>query len=40
MYDIFLDMHMTYDTVYRDRCLNILVAYGLGPRSLCLLQSY
>ena len=38
--DIFLDMHKAYDALERGRCLDILVAYGVGPLDLRLLWRY
>ena len=40
VYDIFLDIHKTYDNLDRDRFLDILVAYGVAPWYLCLLRHY
>ena len=39
-YEIFLYLHKTYDDLYRSRRLEILVAYGVGPRALRLLRRY
>ena len=37
---IFLDLHKAYDTLERDRCLEILEGYSVGPRSCRILQVY
>jgi exonuclease III len=37
---IFLDLSKAYDTLDRDRTIQILQAYGVGPRLLQLLQSF
>ena len=39
LHDIFLDIHKAYDALERGRCLDILVAYGVGPLALRLLWS-
>ena len=31
LYVIFLDLHKTYDTLDRGRCLEIMEGYGVGP---------
>ena len=40
LHDIYLDMHKAYDALDHGRCLDILVAYGLGPLALRLLWRY
>ena len=40
LYDIFLDLQKAYDALDRDRCLEIFVVYGLGPRALQLIQTH
>ena len=40
LHEVFLDLHKAYYALYRSRCLGILEGYGVGPRSLCLIQSY
>ena len=37
---IFLYLHKTYDALDRDRCLEILEVYSVGPRACRLLQTY
>ena len=37
---ILLGLHKAYDALDRSRCLGILEGYGVGPRSLRLLQRY
>ena len=39
LHAIFLDLHKTYDALDRSRCLGILEVYGVGHRSLRLLQT-
>ena len=40
VYEIFLDLHKAYDALDWDRCREILVAYGVGPRALQILRMY
>ena len=40
LYEIFLDIHKSYDTLDRDRCLDIMVVYGVGTQALRLLWRY
>ena len=40
LYEIFLDLHKAYDALDRDRCLDILAAYGVGPWAIRLLRRY
>ena len=40
LYSIFLDMRKAYYALYRDRCLDILVRYGVGPRTLHIMRTY
>ena len=40
IYTILLDIHKAYDTLDCGFYLDILVAYGVGPESLCLLRRY
>ena len=37
---IFLDLHKVYDALDRDRFLEILEGYGVGPRACRILQTY
>ena len=37
---IFMDLQKDYNALDRSRCLGILEGYGVGPRSLRLLQRY
>ena len=32
LYEIFMDPHQEYDALDRDRCLDTLEGYGVGPR--------
>ena len=40
LYNILLDMLKSYDALDRDRCLGILVEYGVGQSYIRLLQRY
>ena len=40
LYDMFLDLHKSYNDLDRDRFLGILVAYGVGSRGFRLLRKY
>ena len=40
LHDIYLDMHKAYDALYRCHCLDIPVAYEVGPLALRLLWRY
>ena len=40
LFSIFLDLKKAYDTVDRDRLAALLTAYGVGPNSLRLLQTF
>ena len=40
LYEIFLYLQKNYDTLYKDRCIEILAAYGVEPRVIRLLQTY
>ena len=40
LYEIFLNINKAYDSLDRDRCINIVAAYVVGPRYLCLLRCY
>ena len=40
LHSIFLDLRKAYDALYRDHCIDILAGYGVGPRKLCILQTY
>ena len=40
LFKVFLDLHKSYDTLDWDICLGILAAYGVIPRTLCILQTY
>ena len=40
IHSISLDLCKAYDTLDRDRCLDIMVGYGVGPRTLRTLQTY
>ena len=36
----FLDLQKAYDALYCYSDIDILVGYGVGPRTLCLLHTY
>ena len=40
LYVIFLDLHKSYDALDRDRCLEILEGYGMGPQACRILRTY
>jgi exonuclease III len=40
LYGIFIDLKKAYDAMDRDRCLEILVAYGVGPKLIRLLRFF
>ena len=39
-YEIFIDLRKAFDTVDRDRCLEILQEYGVGPKMLHLIKHF
>ena len=39
-HSIFIDLQKSYVTLDRECCLDILVGYGVGPRTICLLWTY
>ena len=40
LYEVFLYLQRAYNALDRDRCLDILVEYGVGLRALRLLRTY
>ena len=40
IYEIFLDLQKLYNTLDRDKRLEIIAAYGVVPRELFILQTY
>ena len=40
MYVIFMDLHKEYDALERDRCLDILDVFSMGPRARRILHKY
>ena len=40
LYKIFLELQKAYNTLNRDRCLDILTGYGMDPGAIRLLQMY
>ena len=39
LFQVFLDLYKAYNALYRDRCLGILEAYGVGPKTIRLLRT-
>ena len=40
LHTISLDLQKAYDALGRDRCLNILARYSMGPQTLRILRTY
>ena len=40
LYVIFLELNKAYGALDRDRCLETLEGYGMGPQARCILQIY
>ena len=40
LFKVFLDLQKSYDTLDWDRCLEIIAAYGVIPRTLRILRTY
>ena len=40
LFNVFLDLQKSYDALYRDMCLGIIAAYGVGPIKIRLLRTY
>ena len=40
LFEVFLDLQKLYDALDWDRCLEIIAAYGVIPRSLWILRTY
>ena len=40
LFEVFLDLQKAYGALYWDICLDILVAYRVGPSTIQLLQTY
>ena len=40
LHSIFLDLRKAYNALDRDRCLDILAGYGVGPSTLNILWKY
>ena len=40
IHDIFMDLLKVYDDLDREKYLNILVGYNVGPREICLFHTY
>ena len=40
LFQMFLDIRKVYDSLDRERCLDIFSGYGVRPNITCLLKSY
>ena len=40
LYEVFLDLRKAYDALDRERCMEILVGYGVGPRIERIIRHY
>ena len=40
LYKVFLNLRKAYDELDRERCMEILVGYGVGPRTERILRQY
>ena len=40
LYQVFLDLKKAFDTINRERLLQVMAAYGVGPRLLQLIRAY
>ena len=40
LHAIFLNLRKAYNSLYRDRFLDILAGYGMGPRTICILWTH
>ena len=40
LFEVFLDLHKAYDALDRERALDLLSVYGVGPRTVQLLRTY
>ena len=40
LFQVFLDVRKAYDSLDRERCLEFLRGYGLGPNLACILNNY
>ena len=40
IFEFFLDIHKSYNALDRERALDLLTAYGVGPRTVRLLRTY
>ena len=40
LHEILLYLQKAYDALDRERCLDILAGYGVGPRTLRFFQTY
>ena len=39
LFEVFLDLYKAYNALDRDRCLDILAAYGVDPRMIRLIRT-
>ena len=40
LFEFFLDLQKAYDALDKDRCLGILAAYRVGPRTIIIMRTY
>ena len=40
LHAILINLRNDYNALYRNRCLDILTGYGVGPRTLRILRTY
>ena len=40
LFGVFLDLQKAYDALDRERALDLLTAYGVGPRTVRLIRMY
>ena len=38
LYEVLINLWKFYDDLYRERCMDILVGFGIGPRTESILQ--
>ena len=40
LHSVFIDLKKAYDTMDRERCLEILAGYGVGPNMIRILEHF
>ena len=40
LYEVLINLWKFYDDLYRERCMDILVGFGIGPRTERILRYY